>query len=276
MDVRTESNKAQARRLAGAAVWVLLLAGALTAVTFAWFSSSRHTNVTPSAHTVSSDSGDLLISASESGTFDTTCDLTAAEKTLYPVSTADLTNFWRSSFQNAAGITTDYALATTAADHYLLSGEVYLQAGSQALDIYLYTPGMSVSSDAQLLASLRLGLVLETASGTQTHIFTCDALGDTSGATSRVTTPQEGVVVSGDASWSYVADPAVAMGAYAMEGSEDSPSVASGAAALATLAANETARVRYFVYMEGCDANCANEAQAQDVTLQLAFGGQAA
>lgn len=276
MNTREDSNKAQAKGLAGAAAWLLLLAVAVTAATFAWFSSSRHTNVTPSAHTVSSDSGDLLISASESGPFDTTCELAAAEKTLYPVSTADLSSFWRSSFQNAAGITTDYALDATAADGYVLSGSVYLQAGSQALDIYLYPSGMSVSSDAQLLASLRLGLVFETAAGTQTHIFTCDALGDTLGATASATTAEEGVVVSGDATWSYVADPAVAMGAYAMEGSEDSPTVASGASAVATVAANETARVRYYVYMEGCDANCVNEAQAQDVTLQLAFAGQAA
>ncbi len=259
-----------------AAVWVLLLAVALTAVTFAWFSSSRHTNVTPSAHTVSSDSGDLLISASESGPFDTTCELAAAEKDLYPVSTADLSSFWRSSFQNAAGITTDYEPATASVDDYVLSGDVYLKADSQALDIYLYTPGMSVSSDPQLLASLRLGLVMETAAGAQTHIFTCDALGDTSGATSTLTTAEEGMVVSGDASWSYVADPAVAMGTFAMEGSEDSPTVSAGASPLARLSAGEVARVRYFVYMEGCDANCANEAQAKDVTLQLAFAAQAA
>ncbi len=73
-----------------------------------------------------------------------------------------------------------------------------------------------------------------------------------------------------------MADPAAAMGAFAMEGSEDSPTVAAGASSLATLSAGEVARVRYFVYMEGCDANCANEAQAKDVTLQLAFAAQAA
>lgn len=268
---RRDVDAAQARGLATAALWLLLVALALGAATYAWFSSSRHTNVTPTAHTVSESGSDLLISSSESGPFGTTCDLAEADKTLYPVSTADLTGFWRSSFQNAAGITVDYASATASVGDYVLSGSVYLQGGSRSLAVYLYPAGMSVSSDAQLLASLRLGLVFEGASGTQTYIFTCDALGDTSGAASTRTTATEGVVVSGDSAWSYVDDPSVAMGAYAMEGSEESPTVASGASPLYTLAAGEVARVRYYVYMEGCDVNCANDAQAKDVALQLAF-----
>lgn len=44
-----------------------------------------------------------------------------------------------------------------------------------------------------------------------------------------------------------------------------------GATPICTLTANEVASVRYVVYMEGCDANCIDEAQARDVVLQLAF-----
>lgn len=270
---RDDADAAQARGLAVSAAWLVLLALALGAATYAWISSNRHTNVTPVAHTVSDSGSDLLISASESGPFNTTCDLAETDKTLYPVSTSDLASFWRSSFQNAAGITVDYASATSALDDYALTGSVYLQCGSSPLDVYLYLPGMSVSTDPQLLASLRLGLVFESASGTRSYIFTCDSLGDTSSATVTRTTTEDNVVVSGESSWSYTADPALDMAARTMEGSEESPTVASGASPVCALAANEVARVRYYVYMEGCDANCANQAQAKDVTLQLAFAG---
>ncbi len=261
------------RRRFAAAIWLALLAVALTAATFAWFSSSRYTNVTPTAHTVSDSGSDLLIGLSEAGPFDTSCALNVTDKTLYPVSTADLSSFWRATFQNAAGITTDYASCTSSIDDYALTGTVYLQGGAQPLAVYLFESGMSVSSDPQLLAALRLGLVFEGSSGSQSYIFTCDDLGTTSGAAYTRTTSQEGVVVSGSGSWSYVADPAVSMGSRTMEGSESEPTVASGAQSLYTLAANEVVRVRYFVYMEGCDGNCITQAQSKDVTLQLAFAG---
>ena len=87
-----------------AAAWLLLLLAAFSAAMFAWFSSSRYTNVTPVAHTVSDSGYDLLIGASQGGPFDTECALSQTDKTLYPISTADLTSFWRGTFQNANGI----------------------------------------------------------------------------------------------------------------------------------------------------------------------------
>lgn len=138
--------------------------------------------------------------------------------------------------------------------------------------MYLYPGQMSVTSDPQLLAALRLGLVITTQSGTQTHIFTCDDLGSTAGATSRRTTAQDGVVVAAGAlGWTYTADPARSISAYSMDGTGDTPAARAGATPICMLAANEVANVRYVVYMEGCDANCIDEAQARDVVLQLAF-----
>ncbi len=272
----SEAKPAFNRRRLAAALWLVLLALALVAATYAWFSNTRSTNVTPTAHTVSSSGSDLLIGASESGPFDTTCSLAASDKTLYPVSTADLSSFWRATFQNVAGITTDYANCTASIDDYALTGSVWLKGGAEALSVYLFESGMSVASDPQLLASLRLGLVFEGSTGTQTYIFTCDDLGSTAGATATRTTAQDDVVVSGSSAWSYGDDPALSMSTRTMEGSESSPTVASDAQALYQLAANEVVRVRYFVYMEGCDANCIDEAQAKDVTLQLAFAATAA
>lgn len=261
------------RGMVAAAAWLVVLALVLTAATFAWFSGSRFTNVTPVAHTVSEEGYDLLISSSEGGPFDTQCTLAAADKTLYPVSTADLTSFWRATFQNASGVTTDYANCTSQLDEYALTGTFYLKGSQAPLAVYLYQSQMSVSADLQLLAALRVGFVVQSQSGTHTYIFSCDDLGNTSQATSRRTTAQDGVVVGGSGSWSYVSDPAQAIGARTMDGSGTTPVARAGAQPLFTLAANEVASVRYFVYMEGCDVNCITEAQAKNLTLQFAFAG---
>lgn len=261
------------KRMVAAAAWLAVLVLVLSAATFAWFSNSRFTNVTPAAHTVSEDGYDLLISASEQGPFAEQCQLASADKTLYPVSTADLSDFWRATFQNAAGITTDYANCTSELGEYALTGTFYLKGSSLPLAVYLYPSQMSVSADPQLLAAARVGFIIQSSAGTQSYIFRCDDLGDTSGVAQQRTTAQSDVVVSGQGSWSYVADPAQSVSAYGMDGSGDTPTVRSGAAPLFTLGADEVASVRYFVYMEGCDANCIGEAQSKAVSLQFAFAG---
>ena len=278
----SQGNNGQARlrdafsarkRMVAAAAWLAVLALVLSAATFAWFSNSRFTNVTPAAHTVSEDGYDLLISASEQGPFSERCQLASADKTLYPVSTADLSDFWRATFQNAAGITTDYANCTSELGEYALTGTFYLKGSSLPLAVYLYPSQMSVSADSQLLAAARVGFIIQSSAGTQSYIFRYDDLGDTSGAAQQRTTAQSDVVVSGQGSWSYVADPAQSVSAYSMDGSGDTPTARSGATPLFTLGADEVASVRYFVYMEGCDANCIGEAQSQAISLQFAFAG---
>lgn len=49
------------KRMVAAAAWLAVLALVLSVATFAWFSGSRFTNVTPTAHTVSENGYDLLI-----------------------------------------------------------------------------------------------------------------------------------------------------------------------------------------------------------------------
>lgn len=270
-----EKGNNQGKRIA-TAVWLVLLATALSAATFAWFSSSRYTNVTPVAHTVSDSSYDLTIGLSASGPFDRECALAQTDKVLYPISTADLVNFWRGTFQNAAGITTEYANCTANVADFALMGDFYLKGSSVPLAVYLYQSEMNVTSDAQLLAALRVGFIVESSSGTQTYIFACDDLGNTAGATAQRTTAESGVVVSGSGSWAYAADPALSVGGYTMDGSGDTPVARAGAQPLVTLAADEVAHVSYFVYMEGCDENCITQAQSRDISLQFAFAASRA
>ena len=85
--------------MVAAAAWMLVLVAALSAATYAWFSNSRYTNVTPVAHTVSDEGSDLQIGLSANGPWDTTATLADADKTLYPISTSDLSRFWRGTFR---------------------------------------------------------------------------------------------------------------------------------------------------------------------------------
>ena len=258
-------------RILGPALWIVVLALTLVWSTYAWFSASPYTNVTPTAYTVSDTGSDLLISASASGPFDRECALAETDRTLYPVSTADLSTFWGTAFQNAAGIATDYADVTPQAADRMLAGSVYLQAGGAALNVYLLPESMSVSNDPQLLASLRLGLRVDSSAGPAVRIFKLDELGDTSGATSRQTAAAADSVVQGGG---LVADPAIGLSAFAADAvGDESAAARAGVEPLFTLTAGETAEVRYFVYMEGCDENCIDQAQGRDISLRLAFAG---
>ena len=86
----TEVNQLK-RSLGRAFLWLFLLLIVATGTTFAWFNLTgmRHTNVTPMAGTVIKGGSTLLISTSESGPFDKTCELvlTGNPESLKPLST---------------------------------------------------------------------------------------------------------------------------------------------------------------------------------------------
>ena len=79
-----------------AVLWILLLLAAATGTTYAWFTLTgiNSTNVTPMAGTVSKGDTVLLISTSESGPFDKTCDLVLLR---FPV-TPELYNIFSLTF----------------------------------------------------------------------------------------------------------------------------------------------------------------------------------
>lgn len=92
------------RSLARAIVWILLLLVVATGSTYAWFSVTgiNSTNVTPMAGTVSKGNSSLLISNSESGPFDKTCELVLSgnPESLKPLSTENLESFFKAVAQN--------------------------------------------------------------------------------------------------------------------------------------------------------------------------------
>ena len=253
----------------------LVILSVLSAATFAWFTFSNDTNVTPISGTVSRGEGSLLISDSPTGPFDVTCVLPyeSTGDALYPVSTADLASFYAPLAQTG-GIVTAYRDATDDVNARTLHGRVYLKAEVVDCDVCFWPASLSFGADEQALAAMRLGLRISTVSGVHTYIFRLDEFGATGAAAAQRTTAQAGVVVSGigpDGAPVYTADPAALTGPYSATVTEES--IIAGAAKLCTLLADEVATVEYWLYLEGCDENCINVVQSRDVALQLGFAG---
>lgn len=258
--------------------WIIFLIIAAVGTTYAWFTVTGmpSTNITPMAGTVSEGDTNLLISNSYGGPFDKTCELVLDGNpgSLRPLSTADLTHFYRSAAQNNEGITVLYANADNRVDQDALHGTVYLQCQNASCDVYFNRDELNLGSDAQALAAMRLGMRITSSAGTQTLIFRLDDMGATGEAQSARTIASAGSVVAsvaGSGEPVYTSDPSQGIGGYMAQtnGNAYNP----GSQKLMTLQAEEVATVEYWLYLEGCDDQCINPVQNRASQLRLAFAG---
>ena len=258
-----------------AIIATLIAVTVLSAATFAWFTFTNDTSVSPLSGTISRGDGSLLISASPNGPFDVTCDLPfeSTGNVLYPISTADLVTFYTAAAQNEE-IVTAYRDATGDVNSMTLHGRVYLKAEITGCNVYFWPASLTFGDDVQALASMRLGLRFTTAQGTKSYIFRLDEFGNTAAAETQQTTAQANAVVSGvgaDGAPVWSADPSQTTAAY--RAAVTANDVAPGASLLCSLAAEEIGSVEYWLYLEGCDENCIRTVQGRDVALQLGFAG---
>lgn len=259
-------------------IWIVILAAVLVGATYAWFSFSPSTNVTPMSGTISEGDVYLLISNSEGGEFDTQCALVLDEtvEIMSPISTADMQSFYAATAQNRKGISILYRDVTEKAGTMAMHGRVYLKSEGGDCDVYFFRSGLSFGDDSQAMSAMRLGMRISTIKETKELIFLLDDLGG-SGGQSLQTVPENGTVVAsvdGNGRASYTSDPAVSIGPYLAtdEGPEDEEP-GPGETPLCTLEAEEIATVDYWLYLEGCDEHCITEIQSRDIDLQLAFAG---
>lgn len=259
--------------------WMVILAVTLTTATYAWFTISAITNVKPMSSAVSEGDANLLISSGKEGPFDKKCELHPEGNPgeLSPVSTADLEHFYEPTAQTPDGISILYKDVTHNTNAKVLHGKVYLQSQYQDCDVYLRRKGLDFGTGGQILAALRLGMKITAESGTRTLIFRLDEMGNTASASSAVTTPAQGTVVSAidqNSRATYIKDPSVSLKDYlAVEDGENDSRPGAGREALVHLKAEEIASVEFWLYMEGCDENCVNAAQQKDTGIQLSFAG---
>ena len=258
--------------------WIVFLIIVAVGTTYAWFTVTGmpSTNITPMAGTVSKGDTNLLISNNYGGPFDKTCELVLSGNpgSLQPLSTADLTHFYRSAAQNKDGITVLYANADSRVNQDALHGTVYLQCQNASCDVYFNRDELNLGSDAQALAAMRLGMRITSSSGTQTLIFRLDDMGATGSAQSARTIASAGSVVAsitGSGEPVYTSDPSQGIGGYMAQtnGNAYNP----GSQKLMTLQADEVATVEYWLYLEGCDDQCFNPVQNRSSQLRLAFAG---
>lgn len=260
------------------AAWIVVILALLVGGTYAWFSFSAATNVTPVSGTISEGAANLLISNSESGEFDTECAIVLDEpvETLSPISTTDLQSFYIATAQNRKGISILFQDVTEKAGTMAMHGKVYLKSEGSECEVYFFRSGLSFGEDTQALAAMRLGMRITTQREAKDYIFLLDEMGG-SGAQAFQTVPDNGTVVAsvdGNGKASFASDPAVSMGPYMAidEGVEDEEPQP-GETPLCILETDEIAAVEFWLYLEGCDENCITEVQSKDIDLQLAFAG---
>lgn len=261
--------------------WLGLLLVLVGGATYAWFTFNPYTNVEPMSSTVSDGDIALLISSEADGSFETKCVLpNSVSGNLQPISTADLRNFFTNVKQNRQGITVSYQNAANRVETDTIHGKLYLRSLKDDCEVFFYRNGMYFGDDPQVLAALRLGLLIKVGGNERYYIFDLDDMLNTQSAQKLQTTEQERVVVSSVSDQgkpNYQTDPARDLRAYFAVPSEDSKGLPkAGAQALCTIQAGEIATVEYWLYLEGCDENCTNEVQDCEASLQLSFAGVSA
>ena len=253
--------------------WVIaagLLAGGAT---YAWFTFNPVTNITPMGSTISDGDTAIYISTSRDGAYSTQCPMPAvAAGGLSPVSTNDLDNFYEAVMQDRQGISIRYKDVTEQISQKAITGKLYLKSLRDDCSVYLYPPTITLETDKQTMAALRLGMKLTGATGTYTYIMKLDGFSSTYGAEERLTVPNQGTVVSsintGGAA-QYASDTSEDISAF-MAGGE-AGGITAGAKTLCVLSENEICEVSYWLYLEGCDENCINVVQNKDVGFALGF-----
>lgn len=272
----------------GVLLMLIIVLVALTAATYAWFSSNRIVDT----DTVQTRSGTTTLElqvSSQGGDGFNGADVTkivqvnaTSSEELFPVSTADLKTFVYNS-TTVGNMASGFVTVKDEKRYY--HGRIYLKAVAegqpQGSTMALYLDESDASGGAlltetagQLTHAARLGL---TFGGANAVIF---YLSDkTNAQAERVqntslngTVLEEGQVLDGSSGTvRAVKDPAVALASYTivMEGDNtilpDKP--------LLNMELNKIYPVDIYFYLEGCDPDCSDAISYDGVDLHLAFYG---
>lgn len=285
--------EAQARRVGrrarlGIALSLMALALALTAVTFAWFTSNAKVNTNTAA--VRSGDSSLVVEMGDDATstwsssgdvaLSTNC---AQDLVLYPVSTFDLVGFAQSVGNSNEGQATLFGQASDGEGFY--HGWVDLRAsvtGSQASSatgtaaLYLGDTLVPEGVNEDLLKVARVGLKLSRGGQVvKTAIFELDSAVGTHRDEHPATAPkgldgyEDGMVLGwSNGALACAADPAEDFSAYLMDTSATATRPQSS---LANLELGQVYRLDVYYYIEGTDADSADYLYGDTGTLHLSL-----
>ena len=276
----SQHNEQLKRAIRRTALFTVLVLAALVCATYAWFSFSTSTNVTPMKGSVSSSGVELLISDQENGEYAYECALVpdndqGEDYGFEPVSTYDLENFYEAVSTDAGGMADRYKDVTDMLDTKLMRGTVYLKAQNADAEVYFDPQLLELSFPDQMMTSMRLGIRLSSSTDERMYIFRLDGLSGESGTAEELATvPQDNVVVygiDGNGNAEYSEDPSLDIMEYCASGSDAKPEP--GLYPLTILSKDDICTVRYWFYLEGCDINTFNPVQENEGELDLAFAG---
>lgn len=261
---------------------ILLMLVILGSATFAWFSNNSNVGTNTATGKSGTTSLKLLIGGDEGSLTETTNDAveitqvnTVELDKLYPVSTANLENFYYATVFDKDGNAVKFVEDENESKYY--HGKLYLKMEGDNIpadatyQLYLDSAEsaggvLGQSSDGYLLNASRLGLKFN---GGDPIILRFAENGKGDYKVNTMINGQlinEGDVLS-DAN-STVSDPSEDFSVYQLD-SENITELPEKA--LATLKINEVAELDIYFYLEGCDEDCLGSISTNQCELHLAF-----
>ena len=260
---------------------------ALTAATYAWFSTNKAVSTDTATARTGEKSLELLLSSSENGDFSDSgeCPITQVneqdEKVLMPVSTADLTEFVYAPFTED-GMAASFERVEN--EKYIYHGRIYLLAEGQGhdessrLNLYLdQSDGLlGQDVDGELLNASRLGLAFDDDKSTRVILRLSEKENEGDGqvyntVVGGVTLGKNEVLQYQGGGVSAVADPSVPVEDYTVSFQDNGMKLPEKP--LLQMALNRVYRLDIYFYLEGCDPDCSSSVELDEADLYLAFYG---
>jgi len=256
-----------------AAVSALVALLAVSAVSFAWFTSNRSVNTSRVSASTDDAEMSLLLSPTGGSSFkgSTECDITQVNKqdvkALIPVSTSDLENF---CYLINEGV---YGDVDQDDEDYYYHGRIFVKAEgiSGTVNLFLEKPDeLFVKSEeaSYLLNAARLGVVVEGMDPVILYLSEEENDEDDQVSNTYIGSKiqDDGIVLdSSSASVKAVEDPSVYFKEYCVEAEDPKP--------LATIRAGRVYQIDLYFYLEGCDPDCSDSLYENAGTMQLFFYG---
>lgn len=269
------------------AVTSVAVALSLTAATYAWFSSNSVVKTDYATGRSGTDTVELQVSSLGGSSFQPVeqAEITQVNEMknaqILPVSTADLSNFVYN-----AGTVDEAAVYFTKVENekYYYHGRIYLRAAaeghSENAKLKLYLDDAEESGGAffrnmkgYMANAARLGLTFD---GGDAHILRVSE--DTNPEQNRTVNTilngsklEDGQVIdSSGSSLTAVADPSEAIAVYTV-GAEGL--TVDSVKPLFTMNLNQIYEVDIYFYMEGCDPDCSDVTQLDELDFHLSFYG---
>lgn len=268
-------------------VTTLFAIAALAAATYAWFTSNRAVQTNTAIARTGDETLELQISSRGGSAFrdEGTAPIQQVNRTdsgtLYPVSTANLSQFVSTS-NTTAGMASSFHLVENEENYY--HGRIYLRASGEGwpagtrVNLYLdQSEGiLGQASDGYLLNASRLGMIFdgntsspvilrltESENPENAQIYNTEVDGKTLG--------KNQVLGYNNGSVHAVSDPSAPVTDYTVSYANGQVQVPTRT--LLSMELGKIYPVDIYFYLEGCDPDCSDSVQLDEARIHLAFYG---